>query len=192
MNSKDSDQNTKSNVKSGVGPLADPNDLHQAIRSACSRQIGVIDPNFLCQPLSVLEPKRPLCMRQDVSVGDAIHALREKGVGSLLLLDSSDKLCGIFTERDCLQRVVGKYDELKSEPISRVMTAEPVSQPPDITIAFALNLMVHGNFRHLPLVADDLSPLGIVSARDVMDYLVNSFVKDILDLELEESTLASV
>jgi CBS domain-containing protein len=65
------------------------------------------------------------------------------------------------------------------------MTKDPIAQTPDITVAFALNLMSQGGFRHLPLVDERNIPVGILSVKDMMDFIVGSFVEGLLNFDIE-------
>jgi CBS domain-containing protein len=98
----------------------------------------------------------------------------------VLIVDGAGKLSGIFSERDVLLRILPDYQTLKSKPISEFMTKDPVSQPPDATIGFVLNLMSAGGFRHVPIVDPDNVPIGIVSVKNVVDFIVKSFTDDLL------------
>lgn len=62
------------------------------------------------------------------------------------------------------------------------MTAAPETLAPDDEIAYALNLMAIGGFRHVPIVRDDNTVLGIVSIRDVQRHVTEHFEKVILNL----------
>jgi hypothetical protein len=39
-----------------------------------------------------------------------------------------------------------------------------------------------GGFRHIPLVDDDGSPTGVVAMRNIVDYIVDLFPNEILNL----------
>jgi CBS domain-containing protein len=60
------------------------------------------------------------------------------------------------------------------------MTADPVRERPETTIAFALTLMSNGGFRHLPIVDDEDQPIGILSVKDVVDFLVQKMMAGFL------------
>jgi CBS domain-containing protein len=59
------------------------------------------------------------------------------------------------------------------------MTAKPVTERPDVSLAFALNLMSNGGFRHVPIVDQDNMPIGILSVKDVIDHIVQKMVQAI-------------
>jgi CBS domain-containing protein len=93
-----------------------------------------------------------------------------------LIVDGGGRLEGIFTERDCLIKVIGLEGDLSS-PVSKYMTKHPISERPEASLAFVLNLMSNGGFRHVPIVDQDNMPIGIVSIKDVVDYIVKKMLR---------------
>ncbi len=161
-------------------------ELNAAVRMSNQPGFGALSAEFLSKSLSELKPKTPLCVSETSSLGEVIGLLQKYSVGSVLVIDSDGKVCGIFTERDCLLKVIGKVSDLAGTKISSVMTRNPETQMLDGTIAYALNLMSLGGFRHLPIVDEDRMPVGIISVKQVVDYLVHSLNQDLLDLTEEE------
>ena len=158
--------------------------IETALKYACDRSFGVLDSGFLCQSLSILEPAQPRCVREFESLDSVCKLLQSNKMGCVLIVDQANTLIGIFSERDYILKIYGSDPAVHSKPISEYMTTEPVSAGPVTTIAFALNLMSHGGFRHLPIVDDENKPVGMISVKDVVDYLVNSFIDDVLNLNL--------
>ena len=94
----------------------------------------------------------------------AVQAMNARHVGAALVLEN-DRLVGVFTERDVL-RAVG--DGLVAETVvGDWMTRGPETIEPDESAEHAAVLMIHGGFRHLPVVADG-KVVGILSIRDLM------------------------
>lgn len=163
--------------------------INLAIRNACQQKFGVLDSSFLCQSIGILHLKSPLSVKQDASIAEVVNILKHNKVGCILVVDADAKLIGIFSERDCVLKVIGMNIDFNKTPISTVMTPNPVSQGTDCTIAYALNLMSHGGFRHLPVVDDDNHPVSMLSIKDIIDHIVTAFTQDLLgfstDLEIE-------
>jgi len=155
-------------------------DINASIRAALSKRFGVLDASFLSQSLSILEPKKAISLSEDVTVGAALRVLRERRVGCVLVTDRSGAVCGIFSERDCIVKVVDDFERNKDRPLREFMTPNPVCEKPETSIAFALTLMSQGGFRHVPVVDSDNHPLGMISVKDVVDFIVSSFIDDIL------------
>jgi CBS domain-containing protein len=98
------------------------------------------------------------------SLTDAAREMEERGVGAALVLEG-DRLEGVFTERDVLRAVArGRVAEAS---VGDFMTPQPETIEPDETTEQAAVLMIHGGFRHLPVV-DAGTVVGILSIRDLM------------------------
>ena len=67
-----------------------------------------------------------------------------------MLVGEPDDLQGIFSERDALLRIAHRYDATSSRPIADFMTLDPETLDADAPIAFALNRMSSGDYRHIP------------------------------------------
>ena len=154
--------------------------LNEAIGMVCHRALGVMDANFLCQTIGVIKLPVPLCVAEDTKIHDALAKLGEARIGCLLVVAPDGKVSGIFSERDCLLKVVPHFDKMRSEPISSVMTRDPVTQSVDCTIGFALTLMSEGGFRHIPVVDEAGHAVSLLSVKEVMDFIVGRFIDDAL------------
>ncbi len=105
-----------------------------------------------------------LTLDADAKLGDAAKRMAERVVGAVVVLEG-ERLAGILTERDILKAVATGF-----EPDSRVsdwMTRNPETIESDDTTDHAAALMIHGGFRHLPVV-DAGEIKGILSIRDLM------------------------
>ena len=81
--------------------------------------------NLKTETVARLRPTAPLTIRPAASIAEAIKLMRQKQVGCLLVCDGR-KLCGIFTERDLLTRVLAP-GRPTSDPVGEVMTTNPVT-----------------------------------------------------------------
>ncbi|MXY93127.1 MAG: CBS domain-containing protein [Caldilineaceae bacterium SB0670_bin_27] len=126
---------------------------------------------LVTKTLAELKPKVPITVGKRSSLARTVRQMNQHNIGCMLVTDEENRLVGIFTEWDVLNRVAGLVDDLTQETITDYMTADPLTLKGDLPIAQALNLMsIHG-FRHLPLVDDSGQPTGIISFRDVVGYL---------------------
>jgi len=163
----------------------DEKEVATAVRLACKPIFGVLSNNFLCQSIGVLNPKRPVCVKEEETLENVISLFSVHNISSILVVDEKGKLTGIFTERDCIRRGLDVLPKGRDLPVREVMTPNPVAQPPDISVSYALNLMSTGGYRHIPIVDSDNIPVGIISVRDIVDYIVASFVEDLLNFKTE-------
>ena len=120
-------------------------------------------------PLRELVPSEALTARPDEAVAAVIRRMQENKQGSVMVVDQG-RLVGIFTERDALKRLTGRRLDLEKLAVREVMTRDPRALKDDDTLAFALNRMAVGNYRHIPIVSHG-KPLRFVSVRGVLRYL---------------------
>lgn len=119
------------------------------------------------------------------TIAEAVEIMQHNKIGSVLLTDEEGILKGIVTERDVLMKVVGIINDIKTTPITEIMTADPVTLCEDDKIAYVMNNMHVGRFRHVPIVDDDGRPIGIVSIRDVVDFILDYFPEEITNITSE-------
>lgn len=129
--------------------------------------------NIRVESVSRLDPSPPREIDHEAPVTDAVEAMREGNTGCLLVTDNG-KLVGLFTERDLLTRVLAKNRPLLT-PLRIVMTPSPVTVEPKDSVRTAIRRMQKGGYRHLPVVEEEGRPVGILSARRVVHYLVEHF-----------------
>jgi CBS domain-containing protein len=101
-----------------------------------------------------------------MSVRDAAKLMASEKIGALPVVKAG-RLAGIFTERDALVRVLARGLDPDSTLVADVMTADPVTIDARRPLKHALQMMVDGNFRHVPVVEGG-SVVGMVSARDAL------------------------
>ncbi len=116
---------------------------------------------------SIVEGQTPITVPKTVTVLEAARTMKQHNIGAVLVVDGT-RLCGIFTERDALFRVVAEARDPGGTNVGQVMTPQPQTIHPDKPFLHALRMMHKGRFRHLPVVEDG-RPLGMVSSRDALD-----------------------
>jgi CBS domain-containing protein len=97
-------------------------------------------------------------------LGEAARRMVARGVGAVLVMEG-ERLAGILTERDLLKAVAeGITEEAR---VRDWMTRHPETVDAADTTDHAAALMIHGGFRHLPVLEGE-AVVGIVSIRDLM------------------------
>jgi CBS domain-containing protein len=104
----------------------------------------------------------------DASVLDAVRAMVEANVGSLLVTDGGS-IEGIVTERDYLRRVTLEGRDERETPVRDIMSAPLVVVTPDTPLEECMALMTERRIRHLP-VLDGATIAAVVSIGDVVKY----------------------
>ena len=123
-----------------------------------------------------------ITIRSDASLHDRVELLQREHIGCVLVTDEAGKLVGIFTERDLLSKIALRDLDWKAERVADFMTADPETLHPEDRIAWALKLMHVGGYRHVPLTDDAGRPVGVVSIKDIVDFIVDLFPAPVLNL----------
>jgi CBS domain-containing protein len=100
----------------------------------------------------LLAPSQPLRFTPDHSVARAIEAMVQNRRAAVVVVDDTERLIGIFTERDVLTRVLGAGRAASDTLLRDVMTPDPESLRSDDRICHAINRMHAGGFRSVPIV----------------------------------------
>src|ERR1700693_2448738 len=96
--------------------------------------------------------RRPLVSAEPgMSVRAAAQLMAREKIGALPVVKEG-RLAGIFTERDALVRVLARGLDPDATRLAEVMTADPVTIDARRPLKHALQMMVDGNFRHVPVV----------------------------------------
>ncbi|XP_009359422.2 CBS domain-containing protein CBSCBSPB5 isoform X2 [Pyrus x bretschneideri] len=99
-----------------------------------------------------LRLSKALTVPENTSVQEACRRMAARRVDALLLTDSNALLCGILTDKDIATRVISRELDLEETLVSKVMTRNPIFVLSDTLAVEALQKMVQGKFRHLPVV----------------------------------------
>ena len=122
-----------------------------------------------------------IVLDEEVSLRKAIEAIQKQHVGCILL-ENDNKLSGIFTERDIVQKIVGNRHDLDKECVNDYMTLKPDVLHQNDAIGFALNKMIEGGYRHIPIINASGAPIGVISMQDIINHLGDYFYEDIKNL----------
>jgi CBS domain-containing protein len=114
-----------------------------------------------------------IALPASASVADAVAVMREREVGAVLVMTDEGLVAGLFSERDLLVRVVDAERDVKTTPLSLVMTRDVKFVSPGTSTEAALALMHLHRFRHL-LVIDGPHVYGLVSMRDLVVQIIKS------------------
>ncbi|XP_019457614.1 PREDICTED: CBS domain-containing protein CBSCBSPB1-like isoform X2 [Lupinus angustifolius] len=119
-----------------------------------------------------LRLSRALTIPESTTVHEACRRMAARRVDALLLTDSSALLCGILTDKD-ITRVIASEVDIEETPVSKVMTRNPVFVLSDTLAVEALQKMVEGRFRHLPVVENG----EVVAILDIAKCLYDAIAR---------------
>jgi len=126
---------------------------------------------MMTAPVSTLVTGKDLLVasKKD-TVQKIIDVLREKKKDCVLVYEKK-RLVGIVSLRDLLRKATLPGTDLNKITIAQVMTPNPEFVRAEDPIAFMVNKMSMGGYRHVPVLQKDGTPLSIVSIKDVLGYL---------------------
>ncbi|HXE40993.1 MAG TPA: CBS domain-containing protein [Azonexus sp.] len=125
---------------------------------------------------------------KETTVRAASRVMAENKIGALLIVEGK-QIVGIFTERDALNKVLAAGLDADKTTVGQVMVPDPQTIRADKPLAYALYMMAEGGFRHVPVVADDGKPLGMLSARDALGQDIVEVERELRHLEALEGSI---
>jgi len=132
-------------------------------------------------PISTLGLNTPLMVETGTNMKNALDLLQGKEQNCILIVENN-VLKGILTERDILLKVTGKGFDLELVTVDEFMSENPEYLNPEDPLAYALNKMHVGGFRHVPIVNDSLKPVGLISISNVISTIADYFSMEIINL----------
>ena len=122
--------------------------------------------------VEALMSRAPATLPPETPIRDAARLMRERRISSVLVVGEGE-LRGILTIRDVSGRVVaGGLDP--ALPVSRAMTPEPLSLPPDAIGSDVLNLMMERGVGHVPILGPEGGVVGVVTQTDLTRFQAES------------------
>ena len=121
----------------------------------------------------IVKDQRPLVLPVDELVRRACGRMCERHSGSVLVVDTRQRLIGIFTGRDAV-RLLARAKDAGSIPLTQAMTRNPVTIAPKSRAVDALRAMAEGGFRHVPVTEDGIIK-GVVSRGDLKGMELEDF-----------------
>ena len=116
------------------------------------------------------------------SVMQAVDASLPAKVGAVTVVEKG-RLVGIFTERDLMFKVVHKRLDVDATLVGEVMTAPVLTIPAETPVDEVLHMMLEKHIRHLPISEDGIAADGMLSIRNVLQFMVIDLQDNLRHLE---------
>jgi CBS domain-containing protein len=116
---------------------------------------------------------------------DAVKVMAREGVGAVAVIEKGEKaeLCGVFTERDLMLRVVLQKLDAERTKVRDVMTSPVTTIPEEMTAEDAFNQLVERHMRHLAIVSPEGELLGMLSIRNLLEHLIEDLQRELHSLD---------
>jgi CBS domain-containing protein len=142
-----------------------PGTLRDATVRQREQQMTETDRSVVTSKVGDLASRAPVSVGVGATILEAAQIMSAERISSVLVTDD-ERLVGILTDRDLRTRVLAAGVD-PGEPVSTVMTPDPVTSRPDASVLEALLELAARNIHHLPVVADG-RPSGMVTATDAL------------------------
>ena len=131
-------------------------------------------------PLGSIRLEPAVSVAADTQVADVVATMRTARVGHVLVIEG-DQLAGIFTERDLLMHALDEQG-VAHAPVSEFMSSDPVVLDFRRPISEALQPMVKGRYRHLPVHDPRRGYIGVLTSHNLFQFVAELLPGQILNL----------
>lgn len=113
---------------------------------------------------------KPLTFGPDGTVKDAAVAMTENRYGSVIVVDDDQKVLGVVTERDVLNKIVARGLDPAEQKLSDIMTTKVRVAGEDDDLLDWLRIMSNERFRRLPVVDANGRIIAVFTQGDFVSY----------------------
>lgn len=110
-------------------------------------------------------------IKPEAPVREVVDVLTKYSIGALIVVDDSEGIVGIVTERDVLRRCVKAEKPDLTKPVRSIMTEDVIVGVPDDDVEYVMNILTKNKIRHLPIVIGK-NLAGIVSIGDMVKCML--------------------
>ncbi len=144
---------------------------------------------FWTEPIGKVDLQRPAVVKTGTSIIEAVKEMKYNQVGCVLVIDAKKKLIGILSNGDLMHEFVGST--LSGDtPVDTIMTKDPASATPELTVQEALEIFHSKPFRHLPILSGNIIE-GILSVRGLMIFISEHLPLQVMNLPPDSSLVAA-
>ena len=127
--------------------------------------------------------EKPPTVGLEATVAQAIEVMLEKSVGGVAVIDSEQRVAGIFTERDVLRKLALSGLDPHKVPVRELMTTPVDMATTETTPGEAFEEMVSRHYRHLPIVDKNGRLLGLLSIRHLLQWRLEELGQQLDSME---------
>jgi IMP dehydrogenase len=105
----------------------------------------------------------PITLMPDATIGEALNLMKENKIGGIPIIDKTDKLIGILTNRDL------RFETRLDAKVSELMTKETLVTAPEGTdLVAAEEILKRHKIEKLPVISRDGKIVGLITYKDIL------------------------
>ena len=144
---------------------------------------------FWSEPIGKVDLQRVAVVPSGTSIIDAVKEMKYNQIGCVLVEDAQQKLIGILSNGDLMHEFVGST--LPGDtPVDTIMTKDPFTGTPELTVQEALEIFHTEPFRHMPILNGGRVE-GILSIRGLMTFISEHLPLEVMNLPPDSSLIAA-
>jgi len=142
---------------------------------------------FWTEPISKVDLQQAAVVPGGTTIVEAVKEMKLKRIGCVLVVDAESKLIGILSNGDLMHEYVGST--LPGDtPVDTIMTPNPFTGSPELTVQEALELFHSQSFRHMPIVSNG-GIQGILSIRGLISFISEHLPLEVMNLPPDSSLI---
>ena len=128
-----------------------------------------------------------ITIRRNATVTEAMELLRKHNVTGLPVVNDDGTIAGIISEKDVLE-FLHDIDDIPSK-VEDFMTRDVVTFSQDANLIDICDLLLKKHFRRVPIVDGEGKLVGIVTRKDIIQYIVDyhSLFKEVVAAPADET-----
>jgi len=144
---------------------------------------------FWSEPIGKVDLQKAAVVASGTTIVDAVKEMKYNQIGCVLVIDKAGHLIGILSNGDLLHEFVGTT--LPGDtPVDTIMTKEPFTGSPELTVQDALEIFHTNPFRHMPILSGNHIK-GILSIRGLMTFISEHLPLEVMNLPPDSSLIAA-
>jgi CBS domain-containing protein len=144
---------------------------------------------FWSEPIGKVDLQRVAVVPSGTTIIDAVKEMKINQIGCVLVVDGKHELIGILSNGDLMHEFVGST--LPGDtPVDTIMTRNPFTGAPELTVQEALEIFHSKPFRHMPILRDGKIE-GILSIRGLMTFISEHLPLEVMNLPPDSSLIAA-
>jgi len=142
---------------------------------------------FWSEPISKVDLQQAAVVPSGTTIVEAVKEMKLKRIGCVLVVDDEGKLTGILSNGDLMHEYVGST--LPGDtPVDAIMTRDPFTGSPELTVKDALELFHSQPFRHMPILSGGRI-MGILSIRGLISFISEHLPLEVMNLPPDSSLI---